>query len=299
MNFRPFATLAVAFVALPLSLPATAQTTGSTTPATTGSVTAAPDPAAEITFWNSVKDSRNAAELRAYLNAYPNGAFAALARIRIGDLEKAASAVRPEVKPAMIPSPSTTTAPALAIPAPESAVTGTDSIKEVQSRLYNLNYTLATFDGRLNEDTRKAIREWQQKVNQPVTGSITLAQLTLLRSARVSDTWGAIAYGPRGAATTVWGRKTRVDAERDAMSDCRKKAGGDCKVVSAAEKACGALGFYTARVGSAQHYGAYAIIRPTLGQATDAALTICREQSKSPSACGVRTQFCADGSHKS
>lgn len=39
--------------------------------------------AGEMTFWQSVKDSKNPAELQAYLQAYPHGTFATLARIRI------------------------------------------------------------------------------------------------------------------------------------------------------------------------------------------------------------------------
>jgi hypothetical protein len=39
--------------------------------------------AGEITFWESVKDSKNPAELQTYLEAYPEGKFATLARIRI------------------------------------------------------------------------------------------------------------------------------------------------------------------------------------------------------------------------
>lgn len=41
---------------------------------------------AEISFWNSVKDSNDAAELNAYLEAYPNGVFAPLAKIRLNSL---------------------------------------------------------------------------------------------------------------------------------------------------------------------------------------------------------------------
>ena len=65
-------------------------------------------------------------------------------------------------------------------------------------------------------------------------------------------------------------------------------------MLTAAETACGALGFYMAG-GS---WGAYAIVRPTLGQATAMALEECRAQAKRPDACGVRITFCADGSHK-
>jgi hypothetical protein len=45
-------------------------------------------------------------------------------------------------------------------------------------------------------------------------------------------------------------------------------------------------------------WGAYAIIRPTLGQATAEALNQCREKARRPDACGVRITFCADGSHQ-
>ncbi|MFV3077698.1 hypothetical protein [Niveispirillum fermenti] len=37
---------------------------------------------AEVVFWESIRDSKDAAEYRAYLDAYPDGRFAALARIR-------------------------------------------------------------------------------------------------------------------------------------------------------------------------------------------------------------------------
>ena len=42
---------------------------------------------AEITFWNSIKDSGDPDEFRAYLEAFPDGDFAPLARIRIRKLE--------------------------------------------------------------------------------------------------------------------------------------------------------------------------------------------------------------------
>jgi class 3 adenylate cyclase len=41
--------------------------------------------AAELSFWDSVKDSQRVAELAAYLDQYPDGHFAALARTRLSD----------------------------------------------------------------------------------------------------------------------------------------------------------------------------------------------------------------------
>ncbi len=44
---------------------------------------------AEITFWESVRDSANPEELRAYLEAYPDGHFTSLARLRLKALSDA------------------------------------------------------------------------------------------------------------------------------------------------------------------------------------------------------------------
>ena len=61
---------------------------------------------AEISFWESVRDSRNPAELRAYLQAYPNGVFKPLAEARLAALERRPAAV-PQAKPAAPPVAST------------------------------------------------------------------------------------------------------------------------------------------------------------------------------------------------
>lgn len=45
------------------------------------------DDAAEIAFWNSVKDSRKPSDFQAYLDSYPKGVFERLARARIKDLQ--------------------------------------------------------------------------------------------------------------------------------------------------------------------------------------------------------------------
>ena len=65
-----------------------------------------------------------------------------------------------------------------------------------------------------------------------------------------------------------------------------------------ANNICAALGFYNAVVGGRQYWGAYAMVRPTLGQATDSALDECRKQARQKNACVVRTTVCADGGHR-
>ncbi|HUQ26826.1 MAG TPA: hypothetical protein VM140_14265 [Burkholderiales bacterium] len=69
--------------------------------------------AAEISFWESVRDSRNALELQAYLDRYPAGDFAVLAKARLAALGSAAAPRTP-------PSPS----PAAKVAAWEMPKTG-------------------------------------------------------------------------------------------------------------------------------------------------------------------------------
>ena len=49
----------------------------------------------EVTFWESVRDSEDPAEIEAYLETYPNGQFAPLARIRLDKLKQSTPTTAP------------------------------------------------------------------------------------------------------------------------------------------------------------------------------------------------------------
>jgi len=57
----------------------------------------------EIAYWDSIKASRDAARFEQYLEEYPQGRFAALARAEIGALEKASAPSQPTVGQALPP----------------------------------------------------------------------------------------------------------------------------------------------------------------------------------------------------
>jgi uncharacterized caspase-like protein len=78
---------------------ANAQTLAVTAPA--GQTTpAAPAPDREGVFWDSMRNSSNAADFEAYLQTYPAGAFAALARSRLAALRAPAAAAPPPARTA-------------------------------------------------------------------------------------------------------------------------------------------------------------------------------------------------------
>ncbi|MEM5370768.1 SUMF1/EgtB/PvdO family nonheme iron enzyme [Paraburkholderia azotifigens] len=72
----------------------------------------------ELTFWESIKDSNYASDYEAYLKAYPNGRFAALAKARIDRLKAAGQAAPPASHAAPAPAPSHPAAAAAPAPAP-------------------------------------------------------------------------------------------------------------------------------------------------------------------------------------
>ncbi len=83
-------------------------------PAQVASLAAPPqDSAAEIAFWNTIKESQDLRDFQAYLDSYPNGTFDRLARIRmaaLGDATKtrspgpATDAKSPPAKPTAVAS---------------------------------------------------------------------------------------------------------------------------------------------------------------------------------------------------
>lgn len=71
-----------------------------------------PANAEEIAFWETVRDSKNAAELQAYIDQYPNGRFVVLARARLAALQGAKPAAPPPLR----------TSPQRAEPPPQGSV---------------------------------------------------------------------------------------------------------------------------------------------------------------------------------
>lgn len=70
----------------------------------------------ELEFWNSVKNSKNPADYEAYLEAYPDGRFAPLAKARAAYLRKSEEKSKPPTEPPAQPAREVVTEPA---PAPK------------------------------------------------------------------------------------------------------------------------------------------------------------------------------------
>ena len=254
---------------------------------------------AEIAFWTSVKDSKNPAEFRAYLTAFPSGLFAQLAKLRLEELEKPQTAA-----PQVAPTPPPQVAPNAAAPAQFAPAAATEvapgNIREIQLKLYDLNYDPGRIDGVMNPATRNAIREWQQTAGLTATGTMTDDHLKRLRDSKPSPTWAAVAYTARGANGWVFGRASRAQAEQEAIDLCIKRAGqkAECKPITASGSACITMANYTTKRGGTTYFGSHVALRPNQTASISEALRLCGEAQNSGNNCAARVTICADGSHK-
>ena len=146
--------------------------------------------AAEREFWASVKDSRRPEELQAYLDIYPEGAYAVLARSRLDRLagaqddaesapqSTAAVATAAQDDPST-PQPSVATAEAV------EASLGLERAerRQIQLGLASLDHDPGPADGLFGRGTRGAIGGWQSSRGSEASGYLNAEAAKLLLAA--------------------------------------------------------------------------------------------------------------------
>ena len=147
-------------------------------------------------FWESAQKSNSIADYKAYLDAFPNGVYAPLARNRIATMNPPPPAAPPAPPAAREPGPS---------PVALKAEIGTMETEqtlnlapgdriELQQRLQALGLYSGPIDGNLGPTLRAAIGTWQKQHELATTGWLGPLQLAALKAE--SD---AAAQPPPGA----------------------------------------------------------------------------------------------------
>ncbi|MEX2518198.1 MAG: peptidoglycan-binding domain-containing protein [Paracoccaceae bacterium] len=150
----------------------------------------------ELEFWRSAEKAGQTEDYRAYLDRYPDGDFASLARNRL----------------LSTPSPSAATTPMT--PSAEEAALGLTSSdkRRVQASLVAKGYDTRGVDGIFGGGTRSALRGWQQSQNRSASGYLTAADYATLTGATTGDVAAANARASDGSSPEEW-REWR-EAER-------------------------------------------------------------------------------------
>lgn len=269
---------------------------------------AAPNPAAarqEPESWSKVRDSINPAEIESFLAAYPNGRPAPIARERLRALQE-----KPQEAPRAGPpggsAPRVDFNPSAVSPQPNGPGTGsliggspgslapefrnapgsvtpvahtTSVVAEVQERLFNLNYNPGPINGRMDQATIGAITRFQQNFSLPQTGQIDEGFLKTLRDVKIPSEWAALAFHARGAYSAVWLRPSRRLAEQEALSECQRRARGDCKVSTASGSQCIGLAGAGGRSRRQRNFGGFAYIAANLNDARGQVIEFCQRES--------------------
>ena len=128
--------------------------------------------AAEIVFWKSIAGSSETPELETYLELYPNGFFAELARARINNATK-------NTQQQVVLNP---VSPERLVPEIETTPDLTRSeLIELQERLSILGYALGRADGIAGQRTEAAIRAYEKAEGLTISGLPTVLVLSELR----------------------------------------------------------------------------------------------------------------------
>ena len=122
-------------------------------------------PVEERAAWDRAAGADTAEAYRDYLDAYPGGAFAEDARQRLADREED-EAERDRSAELL---------------AQEQAVAGNPVLRRlVETRLENLGHPPGAVDGQFDEETRRALRRFQQARGLPATGYVDQATMVRL-----------------------------------------------------------------------------------------------------------------------
>jgi PQQ-dependent catabolism-associated CXXCW motif protein len=158
-------------------------------------------PAHDRAFWDSVKDSRSADELNAYLEQFPNGMFATLARARL----KSMAAAKPTTQVAAVP-PSAQPAPAQPAPSqpvPSQSASAQPALAQPVTARSDTQARLAVATLPFLNDGGKA------RIEREFVGT--------------GKTQKVLAMTEAGGWGMAQGRPTVEDARAGALTECQKK----------------------------------------------------------------------------
>jgi hypothetical protein len=244
----------------------------STAPGGPAAKTPSPDqvqPNLELVFWESIKNEKNPRLFEAYLNRYPNGTFAEIAKVMLQDAKVAALHAASDGA------------------GDKAAITDPVLVREVRERLYELNFDPGPFNGPVGEPARQAIREFQQMSNLSRDGEMSQGLLRRLREAGQLKPWGAIVYGHN---MEKWGMAWSQDSRQAAVASARSSCGSEvqCPIE---------ISFFGTECGAFAHSGSsWAIVaRKSIQEANETALSDCGKRGRP---CRIIAAVCADGADR-
>ena len=252
----------------------------------------------EVVFWDSVKDSTDPADHQAYLNRYPNGTFAELAKIRRDRARKKRLQASLDVQKRERE-------------AQERRRREAAARKRAEADLERRRKELAALEVQRREREAQERRRKEQ-AERDRRRRLELAALERQRRERAererrrkeaeryakrtpppsrTRKWGALAVGTgKNVMGWSWNYSTSSLAASRALTECRKR-GRNCKIKN---RFTGCYAYAQSNRGAWGHSGSLT----SLSQARSQALSWCRKYDRGQGVCTVTAALCADGSHR-
>ncbi|MGW1422358.1 caspase family protein [Bradyrhizobium manausense] len=150
----------------------TTQVANAAPTATAAPAAAASGSEAEVEFWRSVKESNKAEELNAYVTAYPNGQFKALALARLAAIKSGPSTTTRTLNAGVDPATFTEEASQLT---EDQIGLDKNQRRDVQRRLTGLGFDTKQ-TGVFTDETRTVLKRWQAARGYPSSGYLNKLQ---------------------------------------------------------------------------------------------------------------------------
>ncbi|MCS3759755.1 caspase family protein [Bradyrhizobium centrosematis] len=132
----------------------------------------------ELEYWRSVKESNKPEELNAYLSAYPNGQFKALALARLAAIKSGPSTATRTLNAGVDPATFTDEATQVT---EDQAGLDKNKRRDVQRRLTALGFDTKP-TGVFDDETRSVLKRWQTARGYPASGYLNKLQHKALLS---------------------------------------------------------------------------------------------------------------------
>jgi hypothetical protein len=188
---------------------------------------------------------------------------------------------------------------ALAQNAQQEAPPSSELIREIQQRLFDLNYIVWP-DGNWDDRTKAAIKNWHQTTNRPLSNVMSGDDMAYLRTATPSKDWGGVVYDSKGRYRLFVKGATRREVVDKELSYCQdnlepKQCRLDLILETTMADNCTGISHADWKDGQGDHWSSSTARRPDIKTASDDAINTCAKTAPRDN-CKLLAAVCADGS---
>jgi peptidoglycan hydrolase-like protein with peptidoglycan-binding domain len=173
-------------------------------------------------------------------------------------------------------------------------------VREIQSRLFDLNYQVWV-DGNWDERTRAAVKEWHRITGLPNPEAMSDGDMAYLRTAPPVKVWGGLVYDALGHYRLFTNGTSRQKLVEEELGYCKDNLDAKACALNTvlgmnfADQQCVAVAHGDWKDAGGSQSTTHASKRPNVKSASDNAMGTCGKEAGADN-CKLVAAVCADGS---